>query len=384
MFFEATRKVVPNVVEKTRLGLFLFLCLLFTIFSALTGVVGVNNIVPNASSHVEPRDSGVRAYSSKTGEQVECLVLYSYYEPNPAEERSTDSDSNTAPGIARKNLRFFIQNGVLGPHAPSAQVSTFVFIINGGFVSEPIPDHLSNVHVLKRPNIGFEFCGVSEALEIFEGRYFIILNSSVRGPFLPSYFPVKVPWTEAVHKMLSNTVKLSGVSINCHCCSYDQADCKVACSDADSLYNLHVQSFFLVTDATGLEIIRPALACHNSKVDAIERGEIMFTRLILEAGFNIASMSKFWYGHDFRNLTSTASMCAAVAMFSPKTNGDTQYAKSYFAMDHHPYEDMFIKTNRGEFPAHQLYTRWSQKTNSRLSCYSEEEIPCAARETRSA
>ena len=357
-------KVDPSQVAAT------VFCLLILVFAS-TSSKQARHAAPGNISHVD-------RFLSKSS--VESVVFYSYYEPSSTQEKS--SNSNTESYLAKTNLRFFIQNGVLGPNAPSPEEVTFVFIINGGYVSESIPDYLSNVHTFKRPNVGLEFCGVAEALEVFlEGfKYFFMINSSIRGPFLPNYFPATISWTTVAKQTLSDAVKLSGISINCYCCAHDQTDCKRSCSEKDGLKYLHVQSFFLVTDRTGLEIIRPSLACYDNKVDAIFNGEILFTNRILGSGFNVASMNKFWYGHDFREANATASLCTAVAKVTPTYNGDTQFAKSYFGMDHNPYESMFIKTNRGDFQAYKLYTRWSQKTNGRPLCYSEDENFCAARD----
>lgn len=43
----------------------------------------------------------------------------------------------------------------------------------------------------------------------------MMMNSSVRGPFLPAYWPRDVPWTRILTDRLSNTVKLVGPTISC-------------------------------------------------------------------------------------------------------------------------------------------------------------------------
>ena len=67
--------------------------------------------------------------------------------------------------------------------------------------------------------------------------------------------------------------------------------------DLDGLKNLHVQSFFYATDATGLELIKPALRCYDNRADAIRRGEMGLAKGVLEAGYNIAVTDKFWQGN---------------------------------------------------------------------------------------
>jgi hypothetical protein len=46
-------------------------------------------------------------------------------------------------------------------------------------------------------------------------KYFVWLNSSVRGPFLPAYHPAGVHWTTAFVRKLTGDVKLVGSTINC-------------------------------------------------------------------------------------------------------------------------------------------------------------------------
>ena len=46
-------------------------------------------------------------------------------------------------------------------------------------------------------------------------RYFVWLNSSVRGPFLPAYLRGKMHWTAAFTSRITDSVKLVGSTINC-------------------------------------------------------------------------------------------------------------------------------------------------------------------------
>jgi hypothetical protein len=46
-------------------------------------------------------------------------------------------------------------------------------------------------------------------------RFFIFLNSSVRGPFIPSYLPAGWHWPRAFTDLLSEDVKIAASSIVC-------------------------------------------------------------------------------------------------------------------------------------------------------------------------
>lgn len=55
-------------------------------------------------------------------------------------------------------------------------------------------------------------CG-GGACRAFE--YFLLINSSVRGPFLPTYLPSEVHWTQIFTSKLTADTKLVGSTINC-------------------------------------------------------------------------------------------------------------------------------------------------------------------------
>ena len=46
-------------------------------------------------------------------------------------------------------------------------------------------------------------------------KYLVLINSSVRGPFLPAYLPRGVHWTTILTAKLTADVKLVGSTINC-------------------------------------------------------------------------------------------------------------------------------------------------------------------------
>ena len=219
----------------------------------------------------------------------------------------------------------------------------YKFIINGGKVGIEIPSK-RNIKVYKRPNIGMEFCGINEILEKNikkDYKYFIFLNGSIRGPFLPKYLKSNY-WIEGLISSITDKKKLSGITINCN----------------GAYEKLHIQSFLLVTDMTGLNIIRPSFRCYEKKQDAINNVEVAVSQKILKAGFNLASMMAFWYDHNFNDKYNTLRKCNII---SSKTGGDLMYPNQYFGMDPNPFELMFVKTNRriAETKAIEFYSRYT-------------------------
>jgi hypothetical protein len=132
-----------------------------------------------------------------------------------------------------------------------------------------------NVRVVPRPeNTCFDGGTMGEVLrahpELVAGgayRYFILMNSSVRGPFLPRYYPRGQPWTAALTGLLTEEVKLVGTTVSCQ-------------------VQVHVQSMVLATDGVGLDILLAAgaLDCPTNLHDAIHHYELAATAAILDAG----------------------------------------------------------------------------------------------------
>ena len=104
--------------------------------------------------------NGPDAYRNQT------LIVYSHHEP---EENQTSFEAATSGEGARANLRFFIQEGVLGKSAPAMDEAHFVFVINGRRLGVELPIR-PNVQRYNRENVGFEFCGVAEVLTMLASQ----------------------------------------------------------------------------------------------------------------------------------------------------------------------------------------------------------------------
>ena len=131
-----------------------------------------------------------------------------------------------------------------------------------------------NVRVLPRANACYDGGTIGEVLrahpELLAGTYgyYVLMNSSVRGPFLPRFYPGGRPWTAALTGLLTAEVKLAGTTISCQT-------------------QVHVQSMVLATDNMGLEVLlgAGALDCPADLMDAIHRYELASTAAILDAGY---------------------------------------------------------------------------------------------------
>jgi hypothetical protein len=237
------------------------------------------------------------------------LVCYCYYEQND---------------VCIENLLFFIKNGII-----NSPKYFYIMIVNGEKISAQIPNY-NNIRILNRQNryhIGGDFRGWSQALEtvkIQDFKYYIFLNSTVRGPFIPRYIPNSMTWLELFTNKLTNKIKLVGPTVN---------------YQTRFGFKPHIQSSFFCTDITGLNLLIKNNIFTNfgfRRDDIIKNHELKITKVILDDGYDFFAFQlseninhhKFVNG-DYKNL-----------------NGDIQYPEKYYGITLNPLEIIFIKTNR--------------------------------------
>ena len=87
------------------------------------------------------------------------------------------------------NLRFFVNNEL-----KYRQNIDYIIVINGYHCDDSIvfPD-ISNLTVIRRENVGFDFGGHNAALTHIDSiykkyDYYFFMNSGVIGPIVPHYF----------------------------------------------------------------------------------------------------------------------------------------------------------------------------------------------------
>jgi len=164
----------------------------------------------------------------------------------------------------------------------------FIVISNDKTNVFVVPDY---VKTLLRDNIGYDFGGWSDALltnNLYENYdNFIFVNSSVIGPFIPSYYKEK--WTNIYINGLQNNIKLFGSTIN---------TCNKPLNDS------HVQSYIFSMDKVTLKYL---IDCEifsttnyaNTFHDAIWQKEVLMSRKIIENKWNIGSLLPLYNNVDF-------------------------------------------------------------------------------------
>ncbi len=263
------------------------------------------------------------------------LVLYTYYESKEY----------------RKNLNFFLNKGVT-----ESKNIDFIFVVNGFKISIDIPK-LPNVTVFPRKNIGLDFGAWSEALfsiDYHKYQYFLFINPTVRGPFLPVWVPKEIHWTDLFINFIDEETKLIGTTIN-----YYKG-------------KPHIQSMVIATDLIGLELgIRHKIFEPNivdmGKGQIILQKEIGYSSLILSHGYQIKCMLSAYKDVDFRvehkcTDRRTLNKRNASLMANKKYYGDPIFPKSYFGIDVNPFEVIFFKTKRKvNSSVMEKYTEWLLK-----------------------
>lgn len=253
-------------------------------------------------------------------------IVYAYYEKN--EEY-------------RKNMEYFIKMGV---YANDENMDYFI-VVNGE-TNYSFPQY-SNLKVFFRQNEGFDFAGYNRGIEesIKTGKcydYYTFINTSCRGPFLPSYCR-NMKWTEPFLQLFEKdeTVKMVGSTINMLTWSFRP----------------HVQSYFVMIKSDALDYIKnTGLFNRNFTliIDVIENQEIELSLKLLRRGWNISSIVPEWQNINYPQLLSQLNERGTYSSISTNNYefkcqgraGDILHkGKLCFGRDVHPYELIFIKTD---------------------------------------
>ena len=220
----------------------------------------------------------------------------------------------------------------------------FIIVSNG-----QLPDIIQqedNIHVIQRDNTGYDFgawAAAIDTIKIDDYNYFVFINSSVRGPFLPSYVDSYQWPTILTQRLEANDdsqipVKLVGTTINVLGWPMGRGH--------GIPVGPHVQSMCWATDKIGLLLLikKGILASADNKLVAITNHEVAMSQVMLEHGYNIDCLLVSHQNRQWSSLNDT-DWILMTAHNSP-VGGDVTYRGQYYGQTLHPYEVMFIKTSR--------------------------------------
>jgi hypothetical protein len=257
-------------------------------------------------------------------------IIYAYYEKNIE---------------YRTNLDFFLKKGV---YANDEHIDYFIVV--NGITTYSFP-HYSNVKVCYRENTGFDFAGYNYGINESnktgkEYEYYIFINSTCRGPFLPEYCN-HMKWTEPFIREFykDSDVKMVGATIN------------LLLND----FKPHVQSYFFALKVDALNYVQQNglfERIYNKREEVIYNQEIELSLLLLRNGWNITCLVPEYQNINYAQLLyeykeGTTHQCIIknnLIFYTNKWYGDIVFPeKLCFGRDIHPYEVIFIKTERGLF-----------------------------------
>jgi hypothetical protein len=235
---------------------------------------------------------------------------------------------------SEQNLAFFVRNAVRESH--DADYYFILQQINKKiFDKRKLPKLPSNAQYIQHENKCFDLGSIgwflsSGMIERSKYKYFIFLNSSVRGPFIVSYYDSPI-WYTIFTRRLNEHIKLVGCTINCE-------------------RSPHVQSYLLTLSPDTFDFLlknSTVFDCHLTQKAAVDNGEIVANQMILKSGYGIDSLMRKYQGIDFR--LNVSEKCSNLS------NPTGQKSADGIILD--PFEVVFVKTKYGPLLHHDNYER---------------------------
>lgn len=247
------------------------------------------------------------------------LVIYHYFEKDAS---------------YRENLLHFFLFGVL----PQLD---YVFVVSGD-CSVDLPD-LPNVRYSftesKRSDFGGYAQSINEGLDFSPYDNIFFINSSVRGPFVPPHY--SEPWFESFLEQMHGDIGMVGSSICTLKQDFRHSINYQARYGGNPPYS-HVQTMAYVLRKEVLtQLIADGFYREDrdaTKTLAIEDYEIHLSQLVLKLGWNLRCLLPEFNGIDYRLPHTNQNPTSTI--------GDPNEVLGYFGRSAHPYETIFVKTNR--------------------------------------
>ena len=207
-----------------------------------------------------------------------------------------------------------------------------------------------NIRYLFTENINNDFGGYCAAINAlgndalnYEFVYFV--NSSVRGPFLPPY--ESRDWKSIFNTKLIDDIGLVGSTINILSPTSPYSSYYKANFGGCEPFS-HVQTMAYVLPRRSLGYLRDVGFYANNatltKEQVIVRYELLLSQLILKRNWNIAAILPEYNRIDYRKAHSGFNSAGA-----RESQGDPSCKFSYLGRSAHPFEVIFVKTNRHIF-----------------------------------
>ena len=244
-------------------------------------------------------------------------------------------------GTHRINQEHFFERVLPGLVSRTDNVFTCLLVSEVNWSqTDTTPMEVINEHCVKmhRPNIGLDFGAYTDGILFTQlhkrcetdSFHVICVNDTVFGPMIPWWVKPQPDWVQILTNMITEEVKLAGMSINTY-----------------SFQPPHVQSMVMSFDQVALKIAWDAEVFRNrtDKGEIIQKSEVGFSQAILDSGYNIDCLEALGHGYDYRKPSSI-----------PPVKGhhvygyDICYPGCYVPGCElgslHPYDSLFCKTVR--------------------------------------
>ena len=249
---------------------------------------------------------------------MKIATIYHYYELNET---------------YKDNFVYFLNTSIV------EEIEYFFYI--SGSCSIKLPK-LSNVQYINIANKNNDFGAVvefSKDKRSFNFDAYIFVNSSVRGPFMPSYYSFN--WYEIFISKLSNNIAMVGSSINLLPEDALISDYFKKKFSFDPPY-IHVQTTAYALSNEGYRVLSKKGFFNTNetlkKNDVISRYEILLSQILLNNGFSIASILPTQDEFSFSKRD--------VKFLGTSKKGDLLRKTAFYGRTLTPVESVFIKTGR--------------------------------------
>lgn len=301
-----------------------------------------------ATQHTNVRAKRLPVAHDKEQATSRVLVTVAYAEPEDTLLANINSELGK-PKLQQYNLNYFIRVGIRGNLPGTRDVHDrvdFTIVVNGNKCTPcdvslketlALPELQRKprdwVTVIKRQNKGMDFGAFAEAIKYMQSKgrlwsysFFVFLNSSTRGPFLPKWTPPSFHFVDALIDPMLRNPKVKCVTGAIACLpSKDPAGRGAV---AETLY------FGL--DRTGLKIAMKEGVFYSRDVKAgtIMQSEYGVARALFRHGYNIDTLlSRYASGIDWTNQTH----------WTCNDNMHPTRRGSYGGISMHPFETVFVK-----------------------------------------
>lgn len=219
----------------------------------------------------------------------------------------------------------------------------YVIIISGDH-SFDLPQS-PNIRYIFTENKNNDYGGYCTALDqitnIDDYEYFFFINSSVRGPFNTSLANSKRLWTDAFIDLLDDDTGLVGSTINILPATSAESKHYQTKNGGTPPYS-HVQTTaYALKRETLKQLLTSGFFDDQavlSKEGVVAHYELGLSQKVIKLGLNLKCLLPEYNQIDYRKPHKEINPTSV--------NGDVIFRNAYFGRTLHPYEAMFIKTNR--------------------------------------